>query len=112
MPQLNLKAMKTFIKVTEIWIPDKERTQLEFGSGLYGGLIDFKAASEQQQFAYNEGLPGKAWAAGHPIVLTKFEHSYFQANRCGKKSRIDLRYCHTRFFRRLSDGRCRFFMWR
>jgi glycopeptide antibiotics resistance protein len=33
--------MKTFIKVTEIWIPDQERTQLEFGSGLYGGLIEF-----------------------------------------------------------------------
>ena len=58
--------MKTFIKVTEIWVPDKQRTHLEFGSGLYGGLIEFKAASEQQQFAYNEGLPGKAWA-GVPI---------------------------------------------
>lgn len=41
-----------------------------------GALTDFKNASEQQHFAYNEGLPGKAWAAGHPIVLTKFEHSY------------------------------------
>jgi len=28
-----------------------------------GGLTDFKADSEQQKFAYNEGLPGKAWAA-------------------------------------------------
>jgi len=78
--------MKTFIKVTEIWIPDKERTQLELGSGLYGGLQDFKAASEQQQFAYNEGLPGKAWAAGHPIVLTKFEHSYFKRTAAAKKA--------------------------
>ncbi|WP_394752818.1 GAF domain-containing protein [Crenothrix sp.] len=78
--------MKTFIKVTEIWIPDKERTQLEFGSGLYGGLHDFKAASEQQQFAYNEGLPGKAWAAGHPIVLTKFEYSYFKRTAAAKKA--------------------------
>jgi hypothetical protein len=78
--------MKTFIKVTEIWIPDKQRTQLEFGSGLYGGLIDFKAASEQQLFAYNEGLPGKAWAAGHPIVLTKFEHSCFKRTAAAKKA--------------------------
>jgi hypothetical protein len=80
------KTMKTFIKVIEIWIPDKERTQLEFGSGLYGGLIDFKAASEQQQFAYNEGLPGKAWAAGHPIVLTKFEHSCFKRTAAANKA--------------------------
>ncbi|MGZ8162404.1 MAG: hypothetical protein ACXWTT_06005 [Methylobacter sp.] len=62
--------MKTFIKVTEIWIPNKDRIKLEFGSGVYGELTDFKAASEQQQFAYNEGLPGRAWAAGRPIVLT------------------------------------------
>ncbi|MFA5920375.1 MAG: GAF domain-containing protein [Methylococcaceae bacterium] len=78
--------MKTFIKVTEIWIPDKERTQLEFGSGLYGGLTDFKAASEQQHFAYNEGLPGKAWAAGHPIVLTNFEHSCFKRTAAAKNA--------------------------
>ena len=78
--------MKTFIKVTEIWIPDKERTQLEFGSGLYGELINFKADSEQQKFAFNEGLPGKAWAAGHPIVLSKFEHSYFKRTAAAKKA--------------------------
>lgn len=70
--------MKTFIKVTEIWVPDKARTQLEFGSGLYGDLTEFKADSAEQKFAYNEGLPGKAWAEGHPIVLTQFEHSYFK----------------------------------
>ena len=70
--------MKTFIKVIEIWIPDKERTRLEFGSGLYGAMAEFKAASEQQHFAYDEGLPGKAWALKHPVVLTQFEHSYFK----------------------------------
>lgn len=76
--------MKTFIKVTEIWIPDRQRTQLEFGSGLYGALTDFQAASEQQRFAYDEGLPGKAWAQGHPVVLTKFEHSYFKRTAAAK----------------------------
>ena len=70
--------MKTFIKVIEIWIPDRERTRLVFGSGLYGALDDFKIASENQNFTYDEGLPGKAWAKGHPIVLTKFEQPYFK----------------------------------
>ena len=78
--------MKTFIKVTEIWIPDKDRTQLEFGSGLYGDLNDFKADRIQQKFAYNEGLPGKAWAEGHPIVLTQFEHSYFRSILAAKEA--------------------------
>ena len=75
---INNFSMKTFIKVIEIWIPDKSRTRLEFGSGLYGALSEFKNASEQQHFAYDEGLPGKAWATGHPIVLTKFEQSFFK----------------------------------
>ncbi len=78
--------MKTFIKVTEIWIPDKNRTKLEFGSGLYGALTDFKTASEQQRFSYDEGLPGKAWAAGHPIVLNQFEHSYFKRTEAAQKA--------------------------
>jgi hypothetical protein len=59
---------------------------LEFGSGLYGGLIDFKADSEQRKFGFNEGLPGKAWASGHPIVLTKFEHSYFKRTAAARNA--------------------------
>ncbi len=70
--------MKTFIKVTEIWIPSKDRTHLAFDSGLYGPLTDFKTVSEHQRFAYDEGLPGKAWAVGHPIVLKEFKDSYFK----------------------------------
>ena len=78
--------MKTFIKVTEIWIPSKDRTLLEFGSGLYGALTEFKTASEQQRFHYDEGLPGKAWAAGHPIVLKEFKDSYFKRTFAATKA--------------------------
>lgn len=78
--------MKTFIKVTEIWIPTKDRTRLEFGSGLYGELNEFRVASEKESFAYDEGLPGKAWAAGHPVVLTEFDHSYFKRTKSAKKA--------------------------
>jgi hypothetical protein len=78
--------MKTFIKVTEIWIPTKDRTRLEFSAGLYGDLHEFRVASEKESFAYDEGLPGKAWAAGHPVVLTKFDHSYFKRTKSAKKA--------------------------
>jgi hypothetical protein len=78
--------MKTFIKVAEIWIPSKDRTQLEFSAGLYGPLNEFRAASEKESFAYDEGLPGKAWAAGHPLILTEFDHSYFKRTRSAKKA--------------------------
>jgi hypothetical protein len=78
--------MKTFIKVTEIWIPTKDRTRLEFSAGLYGDLNEFRLASEKESFAYDEGLPGKAWAAGHPMVLTEFNHSYFKRTKSAKKA--------------------------
>jgi len=69
--------MKTFIRVTEVWVPSKNRTQLEFSDGLYGPLQNFREASERMRFSYDEGLPGKAWAARHPIILKNFENSYF-----------------------------------
>ncbi|HEY8095907.1 MAG TPA: GAF domain-containing protein [Methylobacter sp.] len=78
--------MKTFIKVTEIWIPTKDRTRLEFSAGLYGSLNEFRVASEKESFAYDEGLPGKAWAAGHPMVLKEFDHSYFKRTKSAKKA--------------------------
>lgn len=78
--------MKTFIKVTEIWVPAKDRARLEFSAGLYGPLNEFRVASEKESFAYDEGLPGKAWAAGHPVVLTEFDHSYFKRTIPAKKA--------------------------
>jgi hypothetical protein len=81
-----MTTMKTFIKVTEIWIPTKDRNRLEFSAGLYGDLHEFRVASEKESFAYDEGLPGKAWAAGHPMVLTEFDHSYFKRTKSAKKA--------------------------
>ncbi len=78
--------MKTFIKVTEIWVPIKDRTRLGFSAGLYGALNEFRVASEKESFAFDEGLPGKAWAAGHPVVLTEFDNSYFKRTKSAKKA--------------------------
>jgi hypothetical protein len=78
--------MKTFIRVIEIWIPDRSRTVLELGSGLYGSLTEFKTDSEYEHFAYGEGLPGKAWATGHPIVMTHFEPSHFKRTLAAQKA--------------------------
>ncbi|MFA5983382.1 MAG: GAF domain-containing protein [Methylococcaceae bacterium] len=78
--------MKTFIKVTEIWRPSSDRAKLEFSGGLYGALAEFRAISEKKSFAYDEGLPGKAWAAGHPLILTEFDNSYFKRTQFAKKA--------------------------
>jgi hypothetical protein len=81
-----LDFMKTFIKVTEIWIPGKDRTQLELATGSYGGLEDFKTDSEQIRFNYYEGLPGTAWALGHPVVVREFTHSCFKRTEAAQKA--------------------------
>jgi hypothetical protein len=62
-----------------LWVPDRTRTRLEYGGGLCGEeYSEFRAVSENTLFAYDEGLPGKAWAGGHPLILTKFANSYFK----------------------------------
>jgi hypothetical protein len=71
--------MKTFIRVVELWVPDRTRTRLEFGGSLCSDeFSEFRALGENTLFAYDEGLPGKAWASGHPIVLTEFSNSDFK----------------------------------
>jgi hypothetical protein len=71
--------MKTFIRIVELWVPDRSRTRLEFGGSLCSAeFSEFRTLSENTLFAYDEGLPGKAWASGHPVILTKFSNSYFK----------------------------------
>ncbi len=72
------QAMKNFVKVIEVWVPGRDRTRLELGAGLYGSCKSFREASELKRFSYNEGLPGRAWASGRPVVLTQFDDSYFR----------------------------------
>jgi len=71
-------AKKSFIRVVEIWHPTPDRKQLQFLDGYYGPLDEFRAASETLRFGFEEGLLGKAWASGHPIILKQFANSYFK----------------------------------
>ena len=73
--------MKTFIRVVETWVPDRESTLLEFGSGLYGNARQLGAASRSMCFGRGEGLPGRAWEEARPIVLKQLEGSYFRRGR-------------------------------
>ncbi len=67
---------RTFVQVSEVWVPDGAK--LVLASGDYGELDDFKAASGAESFAKGEGLPGKAWADEKPVVLKGFEGTYFK----------------------------------
>ena len=67
----------TFIRATEIWLPTPDRRSLDLVSGLYGDLTYFEAISHGTRFGYGEGLSGKTWEDGHPIVLKDLTSSYF-----------------------------------
>ena len=72
--------MTTFIKVIEIWTPTPDRRGLALADALYGpgDYDELKGVTEQRVFAYDEGLPGKAWASATPHIITDLEHSFFR----------------------------------
>jgi hypothetical protein len=69
---------KGFFRAIEIWTPMADGKTLELVSGLYDDMPYFEAISRGMTLGRDEGLPGKAWAAGHPIVLKNFSNSYFR----------------------------------
>jgi nitrite reductase/ring-hydroxylating ferredoxin subunit len=77
------RIMETFVRVAEIWVPTEDGTRLRLLDGFYGPFDDFRALSEQTQFRYNEGLPGQAWAARHPIILKDLENSNLKRGEAG-----------------------------
>ena len=78
--------MNTFIKITEIWVLNKDRTHLELKEGIYGEFTEFKAISENKQFAYHQGLPGKVWAKAEPIVIKKLQSPYYERTEAAHKA--------------------------
>ena len=90
--------MKTFIRAVEVWLPDAGHTLLEWGGGLYPDAPRFGAVSRAMCFGRAEGLPGQAWELGRPLVLKRFEGSYFLRTRAaaaeGLTCGIALPYFH------------------
>src|SRR5688572_12500964 len=78
--------MKTFVRVTEVWIPTRDRTALELGEGAYGDLEAFGEQSRGMRFAFDEGLPGRAWSARRPLLLRSFEDSCFLRTEAARKA--------------------------
>jgi nitrite reductase/ring-hydroxylating ferredoxin subunit len=72
------RAMKTFIRIAEIWVPTEDRKELRYLDGLYGSHAEFHALSQQTSFRFGKGLPGKAWASGHPVILEELDDSNFK----------------------------------
>ena len=69
--------MNTFIRAAEVWLPSADRSLLEYGGGAYASVPYFGAVSRSLCFGRGEGLPGRAWEEGRPIVLQRFDGTYF-----------------------------------
>lgn len=81
-------GMKTFVRITEVWVPTDDGSSLVLSSGLFPGVAAFEAITRQMNFARGEGLPGRAWEAGHPLMLRQLAGSYFK--RAAAARAIDL----------------------
>ncbi|MGM9427947.1 hypothetical protein [Hydrogenophaga sp. MI9] len=80
--------MKTFIRIAEVWTPTEDGASLVLSSGLFPGASAFEAITRQMIFARGEGLPGRAWEAGHPLMMRELSGGYFQ--RAAAARAIDL----------------------
>ena len=78
--------MNTLIKAVEVWLPTPDHSLLEFGGGLFGRATGFGASSRVMCFGRGEGLPGRAWFDGRPIVLKQFEGSYFRRTDAAREA--------------------------
>lgn len=80
--------MKTFIRMVEVWTPNRDGSGLELSSGLFPDAPAFEAITRQMVFACGEGLPGRAWEKGHPLMMRELVGSYFK--RAAAARAIDL----------------------
>ncbi len=74
----NSDRRKTFIRAAEVWVPDRSGTHLELADGMYGDCAAFGVASRSMVFGRGEGLPGRVWESGAPVVIPQLEGSYFR----------------------------------
>ncbi|CAN7521171.1 GAF domain-containing protein [Variovorax sp. LjRoot130] len=79
----------TFIKAAEVWLPSDDGSLLEFGSGAFGAARRFAAISREMCFGPGEGLPGRAWDEGRPILLRQFEGSNFRRISAARDAGLD-----------------------
>ena len=71
-------SVSSFIRATELWLPNADGTLLDFAGGLYGPQSRMARVSANMCFGRGEGLPGRAWDDGVPVVLHELSGSYFR----------------------------------
>jgi hypothetical protein len=78
--------MHCLLQAAEIWTPDSDATLLEFGAGWYDSAVEFGAISRAMCFGRAEGLPGRSWDEGRPVLLTDLQSGYFRRAAAARKA--------------------------
>lgn len=78
--------MNCLIQAAEIWVPDAQQSLLEFGAGWYDKVPEFGVLSASMCFGRTEGLPGRTWDVGHPIVLDDWKQGYFRRTEAAQRA--------------------------
>ena len=78
--------MDTLIKAVELWTPDRDGQLLEHADGLYGDAFEFDAVSRARVFGRGEGLPGRVWTEGQPILLPSLDDPLFRRGKAARKA--------------------------
>jgi hypothetical protein len=76
--------VKTFVRVAEVWVPSADGTLLELAGGLFDAAPSFGALSRTLCFGRAEGLPGRAWDEGRPVMLHRLEDSIFRRGEAAR----------------------------
>jgi hypothetical protein len=90
--------LKSFVRVAEIWVPDSHGYLLEFGGGLYEQAPEFGAISRSMCFGLGEGLPGRVWQEGRPLILKDLQGGYFQRAAAAKAAELSCAVAFPIFF--------------
>jgi hypothetical protein len=90
--------MTSFVRVAEIWVPDSDGYLLEFADGLYDEAPEFGTISRSMCFGRGEGLPGRVWEEGRPIILKSLQDGYFQRAAAAKKAELTCAVAFPVFF--------------
>ena len=80
--------MNTLLKAVEVWVPDADGQLLELRDGAYGSAKAFGNLSRAMCFGRGEGLPGRVWEEGRPILLKDLQAGYFRRATAARNAKL------------------------
>lgn len=70
--------MDTCLRAVEVWVPSADGTWLEHDGGWYGAAPALAGPTRGTCFGRAEGLPGRAWDDGRPMLLAPPDAPWFR----------------------------------